>query len=284
MLFKYVFVFWNPLQKTSLPLAELQAVIRRLAAPVLVELVSADKVLVERSKVAIRSKHVAIAPLLQSAIVVSTDSLDISGIVAQCGYLHSGGRLVLGQKWIEVDDKQILTQCRSYLSENSHDSAKLTWYCATSEPKAPDALRSLLIDDTRYHLGDRPFRLAADEVSSQLQTSSSSKHVPLYAYRDRAQITEDSRIYYLEYPERDVEDYLVIYESEAKKDNPIHSLDEQHECKPFWAGIFNTPHRLINALLNLADIREGNRVVDPFSYSGTVAIESSIFRCLRLIV
>ncbi len=34
-------------------------------------------------------------------------------------------------------------------------------------------------------------------------------------------------------------------------------------------------HRLINALLNLADVGDDKEVVDPFSYSGTVAIETA---------
>jgi hypothetical protein len=221
------------------------------------------------------SRYAALAPLRQSAIVASTKILDPAPIVARCGYVHSGGPLVLANQWRKVDSTTIRKHCRSYLAQIESAGADLIWYRKSDEKQTPKQLQSLLIDDSRYHLGDLPFKPEAKKIGEALQGRSAVSNTLLYAYRDQAKASADTRVLYLDYPERELEDFLVIYRTDAKKENPIHDLDQDEECKPFWAGIFNTPHRLINALLNLADVGDDKEVVDPFSYSGTVAIETA---------
>ena len=270
----YVFVFWQPLSETSLPLAELQAVLRHLDRTTVVELVHPDALLDGRTP-ELPSRYIAVAPLRQSAIVASTHKLDAANLVARAGYIHSGGHLVFASQWRKADTAGVRKSCRQYLMQHSSSGADLIWYQKMDEKNAPKELHSILIDESRYHLGERPFRPEAERIRVALRGQSNTTKTLLYAYRDRARTISDTQTTYLDYEERDTEDYLVIYKTEAKKENPIHNLDDIDECKPFWAGIFNTPHRLINALLNMADVGENSIVVDPFSYSGTVAIETA---------
>lgn len=270
----YVFIFWQPLPETSLPLAELQSVLRHLAPKTVVELVHPDTLLDGKTP-ELPSRYIAVAPLRQSAIAASTHKLDVANIVARSGYIHSGGPLVFASQWRKADTAGVRKACRQYLMPHSPAGADLIWYQKMNEKKAPKELHSILIDESRYHLGERPFRPEAERIRAALRGQSNTSKILLYAYRDRARAKPDAQIIYLDYEERDTEDYLIIYETDAKKENPIHCLDDVDECKPFWAGIFNTPHRLINALLNMADVGENSIVVDPFSYSGTVAIETA---------
>lgn len=272
---RYIFVFWQSLQDTSLPLAELQAVIHHLYPDLVVELAHLDTLLGESFHGAVPGRYAALAPLRQSALVASTKTLDITRIVARCGYTHSGGPLVLASQWRKVDSSIIRKHCRSYLAHTECTGAVLRWFRKSQEKEAPKHIQDLLIDDSRYHLGDLPFNPEANKISEALKGPSNEGNPLLYAYRDQAKSSSETRVLYLDYPERELEDFLIIYRTDAKKENPIHDLDQDEECKPFWAGIFNTPHRLINALLNLADVGEDKEVVDPFSYSGTVAIETA---------
>lgn len=275
LLNKYIFVFWQSLQDTSLPLAELQAVVRHIHPDMVVELAHLDAVLPESIEADFPEKYAAIAPLRQSAVLASNQTLRIREIVARCGYIHSGGPVVFVSQWRLADSQTVKDRCRSYLSQRQCSGAEICWYRTSQEKDSAKELKNLLIDDTRYHLGDQPFGQEAARITVAVRGVSPDSTVSLYAYRDHARVSGETRVLYLDYPERDIEDFLVIYQSDAKNENPIHGLDHDEECKPFWAGIFNTPHRLINALLNLADVGVNNEVVDPFSYSGTVAIETA---------
>lgn len=270
----YVFIFWQPLPETSLPLAELQSVLRHLAPTTVVEVVHPDTLLDGKTP-ELPSQYIAVAPLRQSAIAASTHELDVANLVARSGYMHSGGPLVFARQWRKADATGIRKACRQYLMSHAAAGADLIWYQKMDEQNAPKELNSILIDESRYHLGERPFRPEAERIRAALRGQSNTPKILLYAYRDRARTKSDTKSVYLDYEERDTEDYLIIYKTDAKKENPIHNLDDVDECKPFWAGIFNTPHRLINALLNMADVGENSIVVDPFSYSGTVAIETA---------
>src|SRR5580658_9994957 len=180
----YIFVFWKSLQDTSLPLAELQAVIRYICEPVVVEFVYPEDILIDKSKTDVKSNYVAIAPLAQSAIVSSSQFLNIDQIVARCGYLHSGGPLVLAKQWREVTPQTVQRRCRAYLKQNEQSGAELIWYSKSDEKQVPKELQSLLIDDTRYHLGDQPFRPVSKIISDALRKHSTSLDTVLYAYRD----------------------------------------------------------------------------------------------------
>jgi hypothetical protein len=81
------------------------------------------------------------------------------------------------------------------------------------------------------------------------------------------------------YPDRNLTEYAICYLSNFKRDNLIHELDSKNEAKPFWAGIFTTPHRLMNAMLNLGKVKKDHVVVDPFCHTGTLAIEASQIGC-----
>jgi len=227
-----------------------------------------------------------VIPLAQSAIVFSTDELSVERVVAHAGYVHSGGPLVLAAPWQDVEPDDLIDKGREYLDRCELSSADLIWYTRgyaedhpSDEPRELHPLPGLEIDEKRYHLGERPFREESNRVKDELRKARKGKGTGalLYAYRDVAIHASATLPPYLHYPDRSSQDWLVVYETHAKKENPIHDLDDAQETKLFWAGIFTTPHRLVNAMLNLCEVEEGDVVLDPFAHTGTVAIEAAQF-------
>lgn len=283
-LHRYVFVFRDPLDRTSLPLAELAAVTRKLHGPISISYGQPNDMISENPlRVSdFGCSEAIIIPWAQSAVVLSTVPLRIPDIVARSGYAHSGGPLVYCTAWPEADANRVIDQCMQYLKDSQHSAAKLVWYTkayveshkrADGSPRADlHPLGPLEIDEKRYHLGDRPFKEEAQRIIQALPRG--GRPALLYAYRD---VTNDgaARSSYLRYRERSHQDWLIIYETQGKKENPVHDLDDREERKLFWAGIFTTPHRLINAMLNLCEVGEGSLVLDPFAHTGTVAIEAA---------
>lgn len=285
-----LFVFQEPLSRTNIPQAELIALIELAAPTVCFEEIDLAK-MTEQTKrpgyftsdddarVDLDHPIVRIAFLEQSAILVANFELDLANLVGRSGYLQSAGHLVFLCEWGALDGKEVV-DLLVHSAVRHKARFPLEFYRKSTHEQLMGNLEHLDIDDSRYHFGREPFQPAADRVLQEYDQRCTQEGLDLtgpghlFLYRDSAAMADRRKLDGI-YPDRSDTDFAVCYLSKFKKDNIVHALDAMDEGKPYWAGIFTTPHRLINAMLNLAHVREGDRVVDPFCHTGTTAIEAA---------
>ena len=219
--------------------------------------------------------------LPQSAIVICDFKLDIKEIIRRSGYIQSCGKFLFLKKWGDISigliERNVTDFCKT------EDNWYNTVFYKSSDNKIENKLDSLLIDDKRYHIKDKSFNNAVTDLNENLEKKRKelklqNRNEHIFIYLEKDEIKSDSLLSDLYY-DRNIIDYGVCYLGEYKKDNPIHEMDDLREIKPYWAGIFTTPHRLMNAMLNLAKVNENSTVLDPFSHTGTLAIEASSIGC-----
>jgi tRNA G10 N-methylase Trm11 len=219
--------------------------------------------------------------LSQSAIVICGFEINISEIIRRSGYIQSCGKLLFLSKWESISINYLKERIEQFCIKES------AWYNTVfykhSENQIQNKLDSLLIDDKRYHIKDQSFNPAVEKLQSELKIKQQELRLPfkqenIFIVLEKVKLYDHSMLSNL-YEDRNVVDYGLCYLSEMKKDNPIHEMDDLKELKPYWAGIYTTPHRLMNAMLNLAKVGENSIVVDPFCHTGTLAIEASQLGC-----
>ncbi len=218
----------------------------------------------------------------QCAIAFTNFELNLKEIVRRSGYIQSVGELIYMAKWEEINTQNI-SQVLKRFCIWEQKARKLIFYKSTDNEDIDNILSNLLIDDSRYHIGTESFQKAEMNISKTVEDYSlahclTEAKEPIFFIKDAGETDENSPLknFYLG---RNIVEYSICYISEFKKDNSIHYLDDLKECKPFWAGIYTTPHRLMNAMLNLARVTKNSVVVDPFSHTGTLAIEASQIGC-----
>ncbi len=284
----YLFVFSKNIEKTDIIRAELISLIEQKKKDVVIHIDSIDKIKSIFKEISFDKlikiqddnlTHIIFQP--QSAIVICNFKIDLEEIIRRAGYIHSCGKFLFLTKWenisIEYIEKTVVNFCKK---ENK-------WYKTVfykeSENKIRNKLPSLLIDDKRYHIKNDSFNFAETKLKNNLKQQKEKLNLPnedgyIFIFLERNKIKSDMLLSNL-YEDRDLIDYGICYLSEFKKENPIHEMDDLKEIKPFWAGIFTTPHRLMNAMLNLAKVNKNSIILDPFSHTGTLAIEASNIGC-----
>ncbi|KJF41833.1 site-specific DNA-methyltransferase [Draconibacterium sediminis] len=285
----YLFVFNRSFEKTDISKGELISLLELQQKDVLIRTKTVEELTSEGNRISFNNQifvdenkdFTYIIFLSQSAIVLSSFKFDIKDIIRRSGYIHSCGKFLFISKWADLQIDDILEDVTSFCKkENEWHN---TVFYKKTENEVNNKLDSLLIDDRRYHIGNDSFNIASNNLQSKLNSVESSLKLKpneehIFIFLEKGKVHDYSALSEL-YEDRNVIDYGVCYLSEYKKDNPIHEMDNLKELKPFWAGIFTTPHRLMNAMLNIAKVEKDSIVLDPFCHTGTLAIEASQMGC-----
>jgi tRNA G10 N-methylase Trm11 len=294
--YKTVFVFQAGIDRTNLQRAEFISLLELLHDGVSYDIVDLDD-LRTKSKNTIRFLRfdTPVLPIIQkyfvahitflrqSAIVLSNFRLNVIEMVRRAGYIHSTGELVFVSKWEALDDKSI-SNALSDFCILKEEYFPYHFYTDSDNRSHKLNLDPLLIDNKRYHIGVSSFRKANDLIQREHENALKKNNIQkrgdgdIFIYKDAHEGMTGGCLNNF-YVDRNITEYAVCYLSRYKKDNPIHTLDSLSEAKPFWAGIFTTPHRLMNAMLNLAKVRKEHIILDPFSHTGTLVIEASQIGC-----
>jgi hypothetical protein len=285
----FVFVFSKSVDKTDIQKGELLSLIEMQKNDIVIRIKSIEEI-ESQGGISFNNNDllknvedgfVCVTFLSQCALVLSSIELDIKEIIRRSGYIQSGGKLLFISKWenLEIDFIQhiVLEFCKK--EEKYYN---IVFY-KEKDNQTKIKLEGLLIDDKRYHIGDKSFNVASDKIVSDLKDQFGDLKLQnggdsIFLFREKAKIRDNSILADL-YEDRDLVDYCVCYLSEYKKDNIFHEMDDLKERKPFWSGIFTTPHRLMNAMLNIAKVDQNSIVLDPFCHTGTLAIEASQIGC-----
>ena len=284
----FVVVFQEPRSKTDIPQAELGVLLEAQAPQLCFEWIDLSVATSHSGGPSFFTPDVAfeereypvahVAFLEQSAIVATNFQVNVEELVRRAGYVHSAGDLIFVCEWGTL---AVGTVSELLVRHATKKKAffKLSFYTKSAHADYPDHLPELCIDDGRYHVGQEAFVKAAQRIDDRYSVAVKDKRIgkvgdgEIFLYRDTGPLSH-SRPLNRMYSDRSSGDYAVCYLSTYKKENPIHALD-RNESKPYSAGIFTTPHRLVNAMLNLGRVKPGSVVVDPFCHTGTAAIEAS---------
>lgn len=292
--FSTVFVFQESIERTNVQRGELISLIELNEEPVITKILENEEIfqgilknnglITFESKIVKHDHHLeaSIVFFSQSAIVFTNFKLDVKEMIRRSGYIQSVGELIYLAKWGEINTDKISGVLTRYCY-HTKKVRELIFYKSTDNDGIDNKLSNLLIDDLRYHIGNDSFQKAELNIRKNV-TSYSILHgltegkEPIFFFKDVGEVYDNSALKKF-YPDRNMTEYSICYISDFKKDNSLHYLDDLKECKPFWAGIYTTPHRLMNAMLNLARITKDSVIVDPFSHTGTLVMESSQIGC-----
>ena len=281
----FLFVFTKPIERTDISKGELISLIELQKSDAVIRVESYDiyesKFLEPNGIDTDEEDFTYIFFLSQSAIVTSNFDFDIEEIIRRSGYIHSCGKFIFSTKWADLSIQKIEEEVVAFCTKEKYWH-KTVFYKA-SENRIKSKLEALLIDDSRYHIKNQSFHFAADSLETNLNQRQGKLKLPyksehIFIILEKLKVNDNTMLSGL-YEGRDIVDYSVCYLSEYKKDNPIHEMDDLKELKPFWAGIFTTPHRLMNAMLNIAKVDENSTILDPFCHTGTLVIEASQIGC-----
>lgn len=288
--YSYIFVFYKSFEKTDIQKGELISLIELQKEKSVIHIKEIEEIdqtdriikfsdnLIENSG----NEVVNILFLSQSALVISNFEINTREIIRRAGYVQSCGKFIFFSKWENLSEKKIQNNIVEFCKQE--DSLyKIYFYEQSNNEKIESKLEGLLIDDKRYHIGKSSYKMASSRIKNFIENDLKNKiskreNSSIFIYKEKLLVKHHSLMSDF-YEDRNIVDCCVCYLSQYKKDNPIHEMDEMKELKPFWSGIFTTPHRLMNAMLNLAKINENSRIIDPFCHTGTLAIEASQIGC-----
>lgn len=286
--FKTVFVFQEPLSRTNLPRGELLSLLELLHEGVSFEIMDTTHLssltFHESSIAGVTPFHVAnIYFLEQSAIVVSNFPLKELEMIQRAGFIHSAGDLIFEKGWDDLTHKFVSDLLNDF-SILKKEFFKVDFYTRSENDSHKQKLEKLMIDDRRYHIGPKSFQSARAEINKDHEEFLLQNRIQkeglgnIFIFKDTGK-KQPTNLFDDLYVDRTILEYAICYLSRYKRDNPLHTLDEIEESRPFWAGIFTTPHRLTNAMLNLAHLMPESKIVDPFCHTGTTAVESAQIGC-----
>ncbi|MCF8307420.1 MAG: hypothetical protein K9I68_00270 [Bacteroidales bacterium] len=287
----YLFVFFKSTEKTDIQKGELLALIEMQHNNVIIESSEIENLegendlkFTNNSIIDKNRDKILVIFLSQSAIVYTSVRLDIKEIIRRSGYIHSCGKFIFLSKWDNLKIKEITNDITAFFKKEQQEY-KVLFYKESDNP-IKNKLEGLLIDDKRYHIENYHFNTAQQKIEMSLENNIKkhgkgfkSGNEKIFIIKEKGIDNSSPSVLSNLYNDRNIIDFAIGYLSEYKKDNPIHELDEVKEMKPFWSGIFTTPHRLMNAMINLAKLDETSTVLDPFCRTGTISIEASQIGC-----
>lgn len=271
--YDYIFVFSEPLAVTDIQYEELYCLLRRYPKdnhPVVISIAESGE-----PKSNSDNCTVEIVRFEHSCRVRSKCEFDVYSIVRNSGYIHSAGPAIYVEEWSKVDSNSIVDKLKAY-SEKNKKRYKLHFYTDQKETEDEKKIEGIAIDYFRTYIGTMFFHEEKKYIESEVKDYCLDKNFQeggvVFIYRDTFHVNNQPFLY----PEQNDIHYMVIYHSLCKKENPLHQLDEN---RPYWAGIYTTPHDLTCAMVNMARVKAGDIVYDPFLHMGTTAIEAAKFGC-----
>lgn len=285
-IYQYVFVFKAPLYKTDLQFKELVSLIKRYArrnslSAIIKDVTTDDLPIDYFENKTFADCSIEIFVLENSCLVKSIFEIDVKQIVKNSGYVHSAGPCLLALKWEYLKSKEIIIDnIKNYMDE-SKSKYNLYFYFDSDNPSALKPIKGMLIDYKRTFIGNVLLSREVARIKNELDEYSIKQDFQkeggsIFIYKDTK---KDRSTLPKLYDGQNDQHYMIIYNSLFKKENPVHELDE---CRPYWHGIYTTPHDLTCAMVNLANIQSGQIIYDPFMHMGTTAIEAAKYDCIIL--
>ncbi len=281
--YQYVFVFSESLNKTSIQYNELISLIKRTLSPeeVLIEIKEYNSTILEDNLIS-NLDRVTIIKFTNSCIVKSSIKLDLEKIIKNSGYIHSCGVLVFCKQWDSITTNDLINNINSFVDKEKA-FCKLSFYTDVDIKDLERNVDNIMIDKERTYIGKKFFSKEINTILEKVNEHLADKNLSsknninnIFVYKDESHNSFNGLEFY---DEQDVSNTLIAYNSLYKKDNALHILDHYNESKPYWAGIYTTPHNLTNAMLNIAQIKEGEIIFDPFLHTGTTILEAAKYGC-----
>ena len=238
-------------------------------------------------KTKIKRGKIFIQKFGQSCIVWSSYKLDLKGIIDDSGYIYSCGKLVYSSIWDLANEDDIVLALTNYISQSKDRKYNLCFLTKNKNNSSDrekefvgksflDKQLDLQIDEERYFLGRQLFtqskHFIKGKIKDEINVVKDCNKADIMAYKDNRLSIRDGK-YESIWEQRKM--YFIIFHLLHIKKNPLHELDEN---KPYNKGSYTTPAKLMRAMLNLASVKETDIVLDPFSYTGTLALEMVDFR------
>jgi hypothetical protein len=202
-------------------------------------------------------------------------------IMKRASYVTSCGPLISTPQLDRATVDTVRDELRDYISNNGINSFELSFFTLDKYIDKAGALSGLLIDQKRSFLCELPFTHAMREIldwngpGDIIHDGVSDVDARIWVHKDIYE-EEISKLPWI-YPEKGDELYLVIYQPMYRMRNALHALDETRELKPYWKGIDTTPHKLMGAMLNFAQVDSGQTILEPFAHTGTLLLEAARF-------
>ena len=200
-------------------------------------------------------------------------------VIKRASYIHSIGSLVHADLMEVFSVNTARERIDLFVKSHGIKSFELSFYTRELFGKEPDALEGLLIDQKRYFLSDLPFEHAMEQLLNWqgperiVRTGDVSEvDARIWGYKDIAEGDVEGLDW--KYPEKLDEIYLILYRPLYRLKNALYYLDEAQEAKPYWKGIDTTPQQLMGAMLNLAQVKQGDIILEPFAHTGTLLHEA----------
>lgn len=274
-LHEYIFVFSEPLTVTNIQYQELFYLLKKYTMFRNPVIGIAETVKQKRDKLS-QYCTVEITPFEHSCFVRSNCDFDIKSIVKNSGYVHSAGDAIYVKEWNNVDTEDIIKELKKY-SSDKNKKHELLFYTDQKLTESERKIEGIAIDYLRTYIGTNFFNKEIKVIESGIKNYCDEMGIkengePIFIYKDTWHITDKTFLY----PEQNDKHYMIICQSFCKKENPLHDLDEK---RPYWAGIYTTPHNLTSAMVNIAQIKKGDIIYDPFMHMGTTAIEAAKYDC-----
>ncbi len=276
---EYVFIFTESLKKTDVQYGELISLLRmnvlnKYGREPDIQIMNdkegeSDDHLVDLFTITIRKYN-------QSCVVESSLDLDLKFIIDSAGYVHSDGDLIYSEVWDHTKRDEVVKKMKEYASSQGKNRYRFCFLTKTSSKD--ETLRELVIDEHRFFLGETLFKQNKDYVEENLKDclnieNKNSEKAEIIIYKDNQLSVEEGEN---DFVWEEGQMYFLIYHCSHKKENPLHKLDED---KPYRINGYTTPAPLMKAMLNLAMVKERDTVIDPFAYTGTLALETCGIGC-----
>jgi DNA modification methylase len=276
--YRYIIVFTESSDSTDVQFNEFNALIGLLDPGLIVGTLPSVSALPGRSL--LKANEAITGKFKQSCILYTyADWSLLYSVLKRSTYIHSWGLLLLASPMEAINVDDVKSSISQHLVSERIQSFELSFYTEELFANRPDVLKGILIDEKRFFLQNLPFRLARETL---MNWQGPQRIVPTF---DKSNV--DARIWIFKdvapgltmgsewtYWEKNDEIYLIVYQPLCQLKNPIYFLDEAHEAKPYWRGIDTTPQRLMGAMLNLVGVKDGEVVLDPFVYTGTLPLEA----------
>lgn len=276
----YVFIFSEPLDVTNLPLLELISLLEQTWEPISVTISLVNSL--ERDLAT--SRQVILKLFSQTAVVKTLNELnveDLAKMTQRASYIFSCGELIIAEPWQEITatklEQEILNHCRRIKKR-----LPIHFYSQGTDGDFPDFMPGIAIDEGRYFIENAHFREEERRIQKRLEDTyalapgESQPGEMVFVIRDISVDQEDGTGDRGLYEEEARTLYLIAYHSVLKSDNPVYLLDDD---KPYWAGPYTTPPRLMGAMYNLGRVKKGEVVLDPFAGTGTSVLEGAKIGC-----
>ena len=273
----YTFIFTESSDSTNVQFNELECLIRMIY-PQIVNIKTVPLLTLFKGQ-KLKPNTILQTKFKQSSIIKTTFNEELLGNIAKrASYLHSCGPLINAFQMDTASVETVREDISNFIRQRNISKFELSFYTRDQFGQRADALEGLLIDEKRFFLRELPFEHARNRLESWdgpgkiVLDSALEKDARIWIYKDVNEGFGETSIW--NYPEKEDEIFLIIYNPKFRVKNALFDLDNAAEAKPYWKGIDTTPERLMSAMLNLAQIQTGQVILEPFAHTGTLIHEA----------